>query len=89
MILRKPYAFLIKKFKIIHLILSLLMIYVAYKINSILNFIYDYINNIANVNIASSYINFILFLAVVFIIIISLILYILMRYKKKPKLLDE
>lgn len=87
MILRKPYAFLIKKFKIIHLILSLLMIYVAYKINSILNFIYDYINNIANVNIASSYINFILFLAVVFIIIISLILYILMRYKKKPKLL--
>lgn len=87
MILRKPYAFLIKYFKIVHLVLSLLMIYVVYKISNISNFIADYINNIANTNIATSYIGPILFLVVLLIIGISVALYILMRYKKKPKLL--
>lgn len=87
MILRKPYAFLIKNFKIIHLILSLLMIYVAYKINNVLKFIYDYIDNVANSSIATSYIGILLFIVALFIIGISIVLYVLMRYKKKPRLL--
>lgn len=87
MILRKPYAFLIKNFKIIHLVLSVIMIYVLYKISNISSFINDYINNIANTSIATSYIGGLLILSVLVIIGISVTLYILMRYKKKPKLL--
>jgi len=87
MILKKPYAFLIKYFKIIHLILSIVMIYLAFNVNNISGFISDYINNIANSSIATTYIDFSLFVSVIFIIIISIILYILMKYKKKPKLL--
>ena len=67
MILRKPYAFLIKNFKIIHLILSIRMIYVVYKMSNIANFISDYINNIANSNIATSYIGGLLFLSILII----------------------
>ena len=87
MILRKPYAFLIKNFKIIHLILSIIMIYVVYKMGNISGFINDYINNIANTRIATSYIGGLIFLATIVIIGISVSLYILMKYKNKPKLL--
>ena len=37
MVFRKPYAFLIKNFKLIHVILSALMIYLSIKCNSIFN----------------------------------------------------
>lgn len=87
MILRKPYAFLIKHFKIIHFILCLLMIYVVYKINNISKFIADYINNVANTNLATDYVGATIFISILIIIGILVILYILMRYKKKPKLL--
>jgi len=87
MILRKPYAFLIKYFKIIHLMLSIVMIYLAFNVVNISGFITDYINNIANSSIATSYIDVTLFVSIIFIIVTSIILYILMRYKKKPKLL--
>ena len=55
MILRKPYAFLIKNFKIIHLVLTVLMIYIIYRLNGISKFIYNYIDNVAN---SSNNINF-------------------------------
>ena len=68
MILKKPYAFLIKHFKIIHLILSLLMIYIAYKINNILNFVKGYINNSVNPSLSTNYIGPILFISVLVVI---------------------
>lgn len=87
MILRKPYAFLIKNFRIIHIVLTFLMIYVVYKYNNIAKFIQNYIDNIANTQVATSYVGLLMFLAVILIIGINITLYILMRYKKKPKLL--
>ena len=45
MILRKPYALLIKNFKLIHIILSLMMIYLFYKTNAILSFLGEYIGS--------------------------------------------
>ena len=44
MILRKPYAFLIKHFKIIHLFLSIILGIILYKTNLIYKFIVNYIN---------------------------------------------
>ena len=44
MILKKPYAFLIRYFKLIHTVLLILMIYLLYRTNVILNFFQEYIS---------------------------------------------
>lgn len=88
MILRRPYAILIKSFRLIHLIMFLLLAYVTYKANNILNFFKDYIAANGNIEvIAANYINALIFVSITLIIILSLTIYLLMRYKKKPKLL--
>ena len=88
MILRRPYAILIKSFRLIHLIMFLLLAYVTYKANNILNFFKDYIAANGNIEvIAANYINALIFVSITLIILLSLTIYLLMRYKKKPKLL--
>ena len=88
MILRRPYAFLIKHFRLIHLILFMLFVYITYKANGMLSFFNEYIVYNGNMEIISSnYISYYMFVAVFFIVVISIVIYFLMRYKKKPKLL--
>lgn len=87
MVLRKPYAFLIKYFMIIHIVLSVLMIYVCSQFRIIISFIKDYINNTASVSTAGSIIGIFMFLAIIFIMGISFTIFWLMKYKNKPKLL--
>ena len=88
MILKKPYAFLIKHFKLIHLILSLFLFYTLFKSSKILEFFNDYLKlgffKFQN-NIAGSYINTYLFIVVIFIIIVGLVIYTLMKVKKKNR----
>lgn len=89
MILRKPYALLIKYFKVIHIILSILMIYLIYKSNNILKFFNDYIASgwkSINESEIASYINPLLFISIFSIILLSIIIYFLMRFKNKPRL---
>ena len=43
MVLRRPYAFLIKYFKLIHIILFILFAYITFKANNIVTFFKDYI----------------------------------------------
>lgn len=88
MILRKPYAFLIKQFKKIHLLLAILMIYSAYRTTHLLTYLNKYISEgwLLHSDIkASNYINFILILVILIIIGISSVIFILMHVKKKPK----
>lgn len=87
MILRRPYAFLIKYFRLIHLILFVIFAYITYKANNILSFFKDYINNNGNIDIVSSeYISYFIFMGIILIVGISIVIYFLMRYKKKPRL---
>ena len=87
MILRRPYAFLIKHFRLIHLILFVLFGYITYKANNMLSFFKEYISNNGNfVFSASEYISYFIFVAIIFIVVISVVIFFLMRYKKKPKL---
>ena len=67
MVFRRPYAFLIKHFRLIHIILFILFAYITFKANS-------------------DYINVWIFIFSILIIGISIIIFFLMRYKKKPKL---
>jgi len=86
MILRKPYAFLIKHFKLIHLFISGLVLYLIFKTNSILNFFKDYISDdILKVD-ASNYINILIYLSLILIIGLAVSMIVLMRKKDKPLL---
>ena len=87
MILRKPYAFLIKHFKLIHLILTSLYIYLAMKVSSLLNYYNNFIGGTERKLNAIKYITNYYLLAIIASIIICIIIFLLMRYKKKPKLL--
>lgn len=87
MILRRPYAFLIKYFRVIHLVLFVLFGYMAYKANNILSFFKDYISYKGNINFVSNeYISIFIFVAVILIAVICVFIYYLMRYKNKPRL---
>ena len=87
MILRKPYGFLIKHFKLIHLLITAIYIYLLVKVNSILRYYNDYLEGTANrlnaIKITTNY----YLIAIILSIILCIIIYALMRYKKKPKLL--
>lgn len=87
MILRKPYAFLIKNFRLIHLLLTVLISLIFNMTNKILLFFNDYIkestfqviNNISN-QLIPSYI----YLIILSIILINLAIIILLYKKDKP-----
>lgn len=88
MVLRRPYAFLIKHFRLIHIILFMLFAYITLKANNILNFFKEYIEYNGNIEvIADNYVSFSIFLSLILIIIISVTVFLLMKYKEKPRLL--
>lgn len=87
MVFRKPYAFLIKNFKKIHLLMLVMWGYVFYKIVNIRSFISEFISlgtynkNLEGINTKTG---FLLYLSIVLLIVISILLLILLRHKKKP-----
>lgn len=88
MILRRPYAFLIKHFKLIHLILFGLMVYITITANNVLKFFKEYISTNGNMEvIASNYISSLIVVVILLIIVLTIMIYLLMRYKKKPRAL--
>lgn len=89
MVFKKPYAILIKHFKLIHLIMTILMAYIIYKMTGIISFFNEYVSSgwmsITESEI-SSYIHSLMYFSIVLILILSIIIYLLMRFKKKPRL---
>lgn len=87
MILKKPYKFLIKNFRLIHLIITLLMVYVVYKYNFILSFfntVLNSYNGVITTNPTDSLYNIFIYLAIVLIVVFMLVLIGLLHVKKKP-----
>lgn len=91
MILRKPYALLIKNFKKIHLVLFLLMAYLIYESSNILKFFNDLISagtfTRTSFSLSSTYLNVYMYLSAILVAVTAFAIYILMRQKKKPTLL--
>ena len=82
MIIRKPYAFLIKNFKLIHLIISVIIIYLITKTNNILIFFKRYLqNSLISVDVNVSFLSF---FSIILIILLSVIIIMLLKKKKKP-----
>lgn len=87
MIIRKPYAFLIKYFKVIHIGLCLLMFYLTFTIGNIYNFFKTYIVSGASPyidSLLSYYMSPLMFIAVILLIVSLILIFFLMKDKKKP-----
>ncbi|MCI8588718.1 MAG: hypothetical protein HFG40_03610 [Bacilli bacterium] len=87
MVLRKPYAFLIKHFKKINILLLALIIFVAYKDLSLYGFLKDYASTAiynSSLDSITNYVNAWGFVSLLFILFISLTLAYLLKYKNKP-----
>lgn len=86
MILRKPYRFLIKHFKFIHLILTLLMVYIIYRFSRIINFLDVAISSYTSAlstNPTEYLYDIYIYLAIFGIVIFTIILIYLLFMKKK------
>ncbi len=91
MILKKPYAFLIKHFRAVHLFLLIPMFYLIIKTKSIVSFFAEYIANdytfkFDNVlsSLSGNYINLFMYLAVIVILVVLMFLLIVLQKKEKP-----
>ena len=90
MILRKPYAFFIKYFKVLHAIIAVLVAVLLYRSFTLYNFFRAYVNDYSSaLNDLSprSLLNMYSFIMVLGVIILIIILLSVMIYKKKPKAL--
>ena len=81
MILRKPYAFLIKHFRLIHLIICLLLLFLINNTNGVLDFFKGYISGDITDFVVTDYINIWMYLAIIVVILLVLSMILLMRKK--------
>ena len=88
MIFRKPYAFLIKYFKVINFLLALFAGFLAFRTYQVIAFFGSYIKNNYTGNFfpgfSDAYISGIVYLTLCLIIVGILGIYLLFLYKKKP-----
>ena len=88
MILKKPYAFLIKYFRAIHFLLLFLLVFYSFKSNGVFQFFDNYVRNnyqtSITTNLHSIYAPISLIIIVIFILVASILFLVLMIRKKKP-----
>ena len=87
MILKKPYKFLIKHFRMIHLILAIMSGYLLAKTNNILGFFNEYLNNnetLIGTGTVSEYFNNTMILFILISLIGMILIAIIMKMKDKP-----
>ena len=92
MIIKKPYAFIMKHFRLIHLLLLIPMIFLATQTREIVTFFREYAANDYTLgsstemlsSLASNYINIFMYIAVVLIMIVLIFLTIVLQRKEKP-----
>lgn len=89
MILKKPYAFLIKNFKKIHLILVLTMGFLFFKSYKIFSFFSEAIANnysaIVSYDTGEYYVNFFMYFILIVVLGILVAIYYLLHHKNKPR----
>lgn len=87
MILRKPFAILIKNFKRIHFLLSLFAFYLVYRTNTILSFYNEYVASYTSVigkDLTGQLFNGLMYVSIFILLLGSIIILGLMVFKHKP-----
>lgn len=88
MIIKKPYAFLIKHFRWIHAILFAMLVFLAVKSVDIYTFFSDYASKhyyVMSSMLASEYINLTLFLVIIGVLLMCLLIYFILSIKDKDR----
>lgn len=88
MIIKKPYAFLIKKFRWIHGILFAMLVYLGIRSMEIYTFFSDYATNhtyTLSSTLASEYIDIMLFAVTILTILFSALIYFILSMKNKDR----
>ena len=89
MILKKPYGFLIKHFKLIHLIMTILMGILLYQTNTLLNFFNDFMGSaqsIVGTDVISTLVHNYIYVLAIIIVLATSIIFVLMSFKDKPRI---
>lgn len=89
MIIRNPYNFIVKHYKIIHLLLLVPMLYLALKFGDIAGFFNDYIAqgySTPETNFADTYVTLLMWGTIAFMLIVNITLYFIFGSKKKNNL---
>lgn len=85
MVLRRPYAFLIKHFRLIHLMIAILLAYLAF----IMREIYKYLNSVIDQTVfrydVLNYINYNIYIYIALALILCFVIYWLLKFKDKPR----
>lgn len=87
MILRKPFAILIKNFKKIHFLLTICAFYLVYRTSVILSFYNEYISSYTSVigtDLTGNLFNGLMYISIFILLVGSLIILGLMLFKHKP-----
>ena len=85
MVFRKPYAFLIKYFRLIHLIITGILVYIVINSNRIYSFILSCIDDQVNRYNARDYINYNIYIYMGIGLLLLIVIYWLFKYKDKPR----
>ena len=85
MVLKRPYAFLIKHFRLIHLIITVIFTYIAISTRKIYRYINSVIELASNKYDANLYIKYIIILFIIIALILCIVIYLLLKYKNKPR----
>ena len=87
MILRKPYAFLIKNFKLLHAVMTIFMMYILFRTLNVLKVFNDYFSSqvaLIGTDASANTYTFLMFFISLIIIVFSVVLLWVMITKKKP-----
>lgn len=85
MVLRKPYAFLIKHFRLIHLIITAILGYLVIRNRELYVYLKDCIADSVNKYDALNYIDYRIFIYFIIGIILFFVIHWLLKYKDKPR----
>lgn len=87
MVLRKPYAFLIKHFKLIHIIMSVLLVMLMMQTMELIGFVNKFVNStflyITKTEFSDNFSNLLIIVPII-LFVFMLILFLVMMMKKKP-----
>ncbi|MBR3523320.1 MAG: hypothetical protein IKN87_01380 [Bacilli bacterium] len=88
MVFRKPYAFLIKNFRLMHIILTICCAYLIIKTSAIISFLGDYIASddlVIGQNVVGGLYNGLMFIIPVLMLVFFIVLLAVMTVKEKPR----
>ena len=87
MVLRKPYKFLIKHFKVIHLVLAIMSSYLLVRTNSLTKFFGEYISGnetLVAVGTSTEYFGLMMIMFIILLLVGLIAILIIMKMKDKP-----